>query len=211
MVAYTTPDCLPYFTVDDSPCLNTGTLCDPSTVWCDFAALVDAQLDAFDEVVDRAATSVPLAWVETTTPYQTPVGTLFPVPFDTVRVDTANMVDLDLNSSAITVTRSGLYLVDAYATGIYDRLGASTGATRLTVQFVPGSTIPLGSGAATILFSSNRAMGFDLEQMSPAIQGVIPLAAGTVVVASTTSSGVSTDVLIFSKVMMSLAWTGDLP
>lgn len=209
MVAYTTPDCLPYFTGTDALCVNTGTVCDESTVWCDFAELVEEQLTAFDEVVARAATSVPMAWVETTTSFQYTTGTTLAAPFDTVRVDTDNMVDLDANPSAITVTRSGLYQLTAYATGTWDRIGAGTGAARMTVLVNP-VTLVMGLATAST-YSCNRAVYLDLETVSPAIQVTIALVAGQVLTASFSGSGVTTDVATYTKAMMSLTWVGDLP
>ena len=209
MVAYTTPDCLPYFTGSDSPCVNTGTICDPSTVWCDFAELVDAELDGFDDVVARAATSVPMAWIETTTPFQYTTGTTLAAPFDTVRVDTDNMVDLDANPSAINVTRSGLYQLTAYATGVWDRIGVNTGAARMIV-FVNPVTLVMGLATASN-YSCDRALYLDLEVVSPAIQVTLALVAGQVLTASFSGSGVTTDVNTYSKAMMALTWVGDLP
>lgn len=210
MVAYTTPDCLPYYTASDPLCLNTGTVCDEHTVWCDFAELVEAQLTAFDEVVDRAATSVPMAWIETTTPFTfSPGGSSLAVPFDTVRVDTDNMADLDANASALTVTRSGLYQLTAYGTATWDRVGAGTGAARMTVFILP---FLLNMGQATASnYSSNRATYLDLETVSPALQVVVPMMAGQQAIANISGSGVSTDVATYSKAMMALTWVGDLP
>jgi len=211
MVAYTTPDCLPYYTASDPLCLNTGTVCDEHTVWCDFAELVEEQLTGFDDVVARAATSVPMAWIETTTPFTfSPGSPSLAVPFDVVRVDTDDMADLDANASALTVSRSGLYQLTAYATGVYDRVGgAGQSALRMTVFILP-SILIMGSATASN-YSSNKVVYIDLEAASPAIQVVVPMLAGQQAIANVTGSGTSTDVMTYSKAMMALTWVGDLP
>jgi hypothetical protein len=210
VVSYTSPDCLPYFTEDDPLCLNTGTVCDPSTVWCDFAELVEAKLDEFDETIQRAADSVPMAWVETTSLFSYVIGDpTRSVPFDTVRVDTANMVNLDENPSAITVTRSGLYQVVGYMTGLFDRVGASTGAAVMTIQFVP---YLLNMGVFTPPeFRSSNTLANDLETVSPKIDGSYVLQEGQAAIMTTTGSGVVGDLFIYTKALMGLIWVGDTP
>jgi hypothetical protein len=210
MVAYTSPDCLPYFESTDSPCLNTGTLCDPSTIWCDFAELVEARLDEFDDTVARTFESVPMAWVDTTTPFTYVIGDpTLAVPFDTVRVDTDNMVNLDESSSSINVTRDGLYQVVGYGTAIFDRLGASVGSVALSIQFAP---FLLTMGAITPNeFRASNTTANDLEVVSPKIQGVYAFQAGQAAIMAMTGSGVVGDKFTFSEAMMGLIWVGDLP
>lgn len=107
MVAYTSPYCLPYLEGTDSLCLNTGTVCEPSTAWCDLITLVEAQLDAFDAVTARTGRSVPLARISynPTTLIALPNNT---IPFDSVDIDTDNMADLTL-FNGIQPNRNGIY------------------------------------------------------------------------------------------------------
>lgn len=118
MVAYTQNFCLPVFEGSDSPCLNTGTVCDPSTLWCDFAAAVEAQLAQFDSILGRTALALPIAFVA----YEPDVAVAVTdqIPFDTVNIDTDQMVDLDV-FAGVTPRRNGIYLIDTlvrYTTAI---------------------------------------------------------------------------------------------
>lgn len=120
MVAYTTPDCLPFFECDDSPCLNTGTVCDPSTVWCDLTAILEQKLNGFDETIGRTATAVPFAKVALTTTQtiDTSVASYDNmIRFDTVLADNDNMVNLDSNSRFIRIRRPGLWHFELYMSG----------------------------------------------------------------------------------------------
>lgn len=108
MVAYSTTYCLPCLEGSDSPCVNTGTVCDPSTVWCDLVNIVEAQLNPLDALLSRTATAIPLASVTGTEPLipSTPVT----VRFSTVEFDTDNMVNLDLDPTIVTPQRDGMYM-----------------------------------------------------------------------------------------------------
>lgn len=107
MVAYTPNLCLPYLEGSDSLCLNTGTVCDPSNAWCDLVALVEAQLQAIEDIDARTGRGVPLAQISYTpeTPVALPNNV---IPFDTVNVDTDSMVDLDAFTGIIP-RRNGIY------------------------------------------------------------------------------------------------------
>lgn len=120
MVAYTSPDCLPYFQCTDSACLNTGSVCEHSSVFCDLVALLDARLTDVDNIIGRTTTAVPFAKVARNAVYtlntNTP-GYDTRIPFDTVLEDNFDMVNLDLNSKAILVSTPGIYLAAAYWVG----------------------------------------------------------------------------------------------
>lgn len=109
MVAYSSTYCLPCLEGTDSPCLNTGTTCDPSTVWCDLVNLVEAQLIGIDSVLSRTFTGIPLASVTAT---NTTGNEAFPtqVVWDTVEYDTDGMVNLDVSPLTVTPRRSGVYM-----------------------------------------------------------------------------------------------------
>lgn len=152
MVAYTADFCLPYFEGSDSPCLNTGTVCDPSTVWCDFANLVEAEMVSIDAILGRTATSVPIAMItyEPATP-AVPADSV--VPFDAVSIDTDQMVNLEI-FPGISPNRNGIYLIDLVI--------RVTGAT--TEQTIEG-WITIGTEAIPVAGTSLRvatavALGF---------------------------------------------------
>lgn len=108
MVAYSSDFCLPYLEGTDSPCLNTGTVCDPSSAWCDMIALVEAQLDAVDAIVARTGAAIPLARVSYVPDVPTVLGFANPVPFNVVDSDTDDMVDLGAFPGIIP-KRDGVY------------------------------------------------------------------------------------------------------
>lgn len=120
MVAYTITDCLPYFECSDSPCLNTGTVCEPSTVFCDLADSLEVILNSFDETVNRTATGVPFAKVALTSPQVETVtsGTFaFRINWDAVLADNDDMVNLDSDAQFVKITRPGIWWVELYVTG----------------------------------------------------------------------------------------------
>lgn len=111
MVAYSSAFCLPCFEAADSPCVNTGTTCEPSTVFCDLVNIVERELNGLDATIARTTTAIPLASVTGV------LGTSDTVPvtvqFDTVEYDTDNMVNLDQDPTVISPTRDGFYVVFA--------------------------------------------------------------------------------------------------
>lgn len=114
MVAYAGPYCVPYFTGDDAPCFNTGTTCDPSTVWCDMAAIIDAKFTEFDAALARSATSFPYAQVAVTAlPITLTNGSGTSgealVTWDAVLGDSDNMVDLSADPNTVFLRRSGIW------------------------------------------------------------------------------------------------------
>lgn len=118
MVAFTPIYDLPYQEGSDPPCFGPGAGCDNlESVWCDFAALVEAQLDENDLIVGRTATSIPMARVrfapDTTTGPAPSLIEAFPagfLAFDTVEFDTDNMATLPFG---ITPRRNGIYRIDS--------------------------------------------------------------------------------------------------
>lgn len=208
MVAYTSPDCLPYFEGTDSPCLNTGTLCDPSTLWCDFAEIVEGRLDEFDDVVARTATSTPIAWVQTTTAFTSTAGVnseVF-VPFDTVRMDTDNMVNLDANPNGFYVNTSGLYTVFGYAFGSVTITGAFSAT--LDLDFIPSSSAyPANYNSLFV----NHSINFTGALLGMNIHFTVPLFAGQQVIANINCGGTANDSITLSQVSLGVAWMGGLP
>lgn len=156
MVAYTTNFCLPHFEGTDSPCLNTGTICEPSTVWCDFIAGVEEQLNGIDEILGRTALALPIGFIS----YQptTAVAVADQIPFDTVLIDTDQMVDLEFFRGVIP-RRNGVYLIDAVI-----KFSGATNDERVGAHIKVGNvTIPVGFGnpirVATAISRGETALG----------------------------------------------------
>lgn len=208
MVAYTSPDCLPYFEGTDSPCLNTGTLCEPSTLWCDFANAVETRLDQLDEPVDSTITSTPIAWVETTTPVVfTNGGADLEVAFTTIRIDTDEMVDLDANNNGFAIQTDGLYTIFGYAFGTTNTSGSSI-STVLTLRFIPNMSVYPNS--FNTLFVNRDTQVQDTTQAAN-IHFTVPLFAGQFVTATITGGGTVNDTITYSKISLGAAWMGGLP
>lgn len=111
MVAYTSNLCIPCMEPNDPPCVNTGTLCEPSSVWCDIVGIIDTQLSLIDATLARTTTTIPMASVTGTQVSETFPGVVI---FDSVEYDTDNMVNLDVNANLITPQRSGIYMAFGY-------------------------------------------------------------------------------------------------
>lgn len=122
MVAYTAPDCLPYFECDDPTCLNTGTTCEPSTVWCDMTAILETVMNDFDSTVARTATQVPFFKLARTTEqlidnnnFAIDFGTC--IEWDSVLADNDNMVNLDVESRGAFIQTPGIWQIELYVEG----------------------------------------------------------------------------------------------
>lgn len=210
MVAYTSPDCLPFLEATDSFCVNTGTVCEPSTVWCDQAEILEARLDSLDAVVARTATSTPIGWMETTVAARRTVGDPELQPtFDAVRVDTDNMVDLALNASGFQVNTAGLYQVVAYAIGTANVQPGNSIVSGVIVRQAP----PLLTYGADTLFSAQSEMQTVItgQILTPAVHVVLPFQAGQAANIALYGGGVTGDFMTYSKISFLLAWMGDLP
>lgn len=153
MVAYTPDFCLPYFECSDNPCVNTGTDCDPSTVWADMVRIVDAQLSAVDGVIGRTADAIPIGSVSYIP--DTPVALSGQIPFDIINADTDSMVDLTL-FQGITPQRNGVYRVDARV--LYQLIGTNEIAEALIV--IGNETTPDVGGPIRAV-ASGTSRGFN--------------------------------------------------
>lgn len=158
MVAYTTEFCLPYLEGTDSLCLNTGTVCDPSSTWCDLIALVDAQLSAVDDVVARTGAAIPLARISYVpdTPIVLPNNI---IPFNVVDIDTDDMVDLP-TFVGIIPRRNGVYEL------ILDIKVVSTTGVNDVLQ----GQIQVGNEAVPTIFAAEFGVSFATVVISAASQ-----------------------------------------
>lgn len=153
MVAYTSPDCLPYYECTDSPCLNTGTVCEPSNVFCDMTALLEVILNDFDDTVARTATGVPFAKVARSAEQVMSLDDVQPfmqVAWDTVVVDNDNMVSLDTDNIYVKINRPGIWWIELYVAGIPNNNIAGSNFSELasyitqrgpTVGGIPGTVL----------------------------------------------------------------------
>jgi hypothetical protein len=128
------------------PCIDGGDApCEQSATWCDFATIVEANLDRLDAVADRAIDSIPMAQVRLTVASSqaaSPTGSAVYVSFDTVDVDTDNMVDLTANPFVITLPSFGRYF--AY----FSIQAATTGTANINI--IAAVATPTGTALETV-------------------------------------------------------------
>lgn len=220
MVAYTSPDCLPYYECTDSPCLNTGTVCEPSNVWCDMTALLEVILNDFDDTVARTATAVPYAKVARSAPQTlTLLNTLFTRVFwDTVLADNANMVDLDVDNVFVKINRPGIWWIELYVCGIPNPVNFNDLSSHIvqrgpTVGGFPGTS--LSESAAEWRFNlvsvepgttQNRlAFAFQVTQADIDSNSTIDIGAVVGAIGATPTDGI----LTISYAEMTVYWTAD--
>lgn len=215
MVAYTTPDCLPYFEGTDAPCLNTGTVCDPSTVWCDFAELVEARLTSFDEVIARTAESVPMAWVESTVPTTYVIGTVgseVQPLYDVVRIDTDSMVNLDEYGVGFTFNQTGIYMLWGWMEGITStNLGAGQSMSgTFSIEQTPFTNL-YGAAGVNEITTSWETFVNDVA-IKANIHTVLPVtAAGQQMLSNLGFSGITNDSVTITSMHIGAIWMADLP
>lgn len=147
---------LPYMVGTDPPCFGPGAGCDNlESVFCDFARIVEAELDTSDAIIGRTATTIPMARV-TYVAQPGDVNTIFPglfnfqaSPFDTVAFDTDDMVQLP----NIVPRRNGIYRIDAnmFVDDI-DEIGAET-----EFQIVIGNDFDVATLATVIPASGQNS------------------------------------------------------
>lgn len=187
---------LPYPIGSDRPCDIGETL-------CSFAASVEAELDRLDGIVDRAVDTVPMASVRMTqqVSYVITVAQNFSVslPFDSVDVDTADMVNLESNPYLVTLPRTGVYMtsftirVDGSLSG--DRYGASVSNTNIADNAIGTGTNVYLNGTS-LLFYNTTGTAIDLN--TPQLTLDI-------------SSNLNPQTVRFGAAEMNVIWLRDLP
>lgn len=199
---------LPYPVGSDRPC-------DQSETWCDFAAGVDARLDILDDVVDRTVDTIPMAQVRLTTAHTQPSnpggGTPSFVPFDTVDVDTANMVDLASDPYIITLPRFGAYFVYFTVEGVSGgagnqwRMGARTPTPSVGTVPSVAFQLYLDDGSTPVTMSSSGLFRY----LSPVPAGTTGYTTSDPrVVLQVDTAAVA---LVLTAVTFGIHWMRDLP
>lgn len=187
---------LPYAEGSDPPCDIDETL-------CEFAAAVEAQLDALDAVVDRTTDTLPMAQVKLTTPFTiTSIGnTTATVPFDTISFDTANFVELAENAYQATLPRAGRYQVSFQllmgVAPVNDLLRAAVMPSSIIYdEAVSDGTAPVYFNGAYELRYAPPGSGVPVDTTNPVLTLAVSVLVGTYTVTSAT---------------LCIAWIGDLP
>lgn len=82
--------------------------CDFPEQWCGFTDAVQTVLDGFEAVANRTNPWVPLAKMELRNTVTLPANSA--IPFDTLTLNNASMVDFDTNRTSIIIKRPGRFL-----------------------------------------------------------------------------------------------------
>lgn len=118
--------------------------CDFAQQWCGFTDSIQTVLDSFEAVADRTNPVVPLAKMVLSRPVVVAETSL--VPFDSLVLNNANMIDFDTSNTTIVIKRPGRFMV------VFNALFVAPSAsnTYFSAQVLP-------SGAGTI----NRTTAID--------------------------------------------------
>jgi hypothetical protein len=92
--------------------------CDFPQQWCDFTDAAQAVLDTFEAVADRTNPNVPMAKLELRNTVHLAVDSH--IPFDTLTINNAGMIDFDANNTSITINRPGRYLAVCNVLFVYN-------------------------------------------------------------------------------------------
>lgn len=210
MVAYTSPDCIPYFECSDPVCLNTGSLCEPTSIWCDQARLVENRFAQFEQVISRTAETVPMVLLQRPEPFthlvSNTTGTI--VNFTQVVVDTNDMADLGAYPLGFTVRTSGIYEIMCYLIGTTD-----TTASDLSVSATFRTNAPfyVNNGFSIGTLSTNFVAGVVDSIVTLQIHMPLPLNTGQMTTLEIGTGGDAADRVNFSYAFMSASWLAELP
>jgi hypothetical protein len=102
------PTCTPIYGLSYPICSDPP--CDVAGTFCEFTNQVETQLDRLDGVVDRTSDTIPQFQVSISAPY-TLTGTSIVIAFDTVLVDTDNMVDLTTDPFSFPINTPGRWFL----------------------------------------------------------------------------------------------------
>lgn len=83
--------------------------CDFPEQWCDFTAAVQTVLDGYEAIADRTNPVVPLAKMELLNTVA--IAETSNIPFDTLTLNNAGMVDFDTNNTTIILNRPGRFFI----------------------------------------------------------------------------------------------------
>jgi hypothetical protein len=188
---------------------GTDRPCDYDDTSCAFAEAVEAELDALDAVVARTATTIPVGWVRASAPFTVTQNTTTNVfanpPFDTVMMDTGNMVDLD-SFNGVTVRQAGLYIAWIYGRGQATVVGGTDTNASYTVIADPIANIS-NSFLPRLLFTQVQLNQFQRQTFST----VISVPADTRFVPQIQPLGIAGDAITYAQFDFGLIWVGDRP
>lgn len=114
--------------------------CDFAQQWCDFTDSVQAVLDGFEAIANRTNPVVPLAKMELLHTVSVPSNSF--IPFDTLTLNNAGMVNFDANNTSIVINRPGRFFAVVNVLFVADTFFPNS---NYQIQF-----FPIGAGTVTI-------------------------------------------------------------
>lgn len=190
--------------------------CDVAPTTCEFAAGVEGYLNQLDALVQRTATTLPMAWVRTREPVPLVISFaslsgIQPV-FDTVVADTDNMVDLTVRPSEILINRTGIYLIGFYVRGQVTLLAPGNAMNTFSLVSPTGSnSFPItGTGFNSYLPKFRSYVftnGYIVAQTNFVI---VPLSAGETYTLTVNPSGNDNDTFTLVEADLYAVWLGDV-
>lgn len=187
---------------------GTDRPCDFDDFSCDFTAAVETQLDSLDAIVRRTVTTVPMAWVSSSTPQTKTFAAADPsVTFDAVIVDTDNMVDLT-TSNGITIKTPGMYYIWTYVHGTMTTMAGPSGSPSFDTSFFLLSTTDSNANflpeGETLTYALNDVITLVGSTMAPllATEAIFPTISG---------SGQTGDAWTADEIQFGAIWMSDLP
>jgi len=182
--------------------------CDIGDTLCAIAEATEVQLNLLDAVVARTDTTIPMVWVRTTTPFsiiETSGSEETPAPFDTVVVNTDNMVNLTADTNTVVINTSGLYAVWMYMEGTATAAGPNA---LLQEDLTFSLAIAADNNMEPRIVFVDGAVN-QLQQSSAL--GVMRFTAGDSLSMNVNINGFTNDVVRIDTVELGLAWLSDLP
>lgn len=199
--------CTPTYLIPYQSC--TDRPCDFDDVACDAATVIETNLNRIDAIINRTATTIPMAVVQMTSqPVYNASATSPPAyVFDTVLADTDNMFSPS-DASFVTINTSGYYIVEVQVQWHPIGNAAVTCSASAEFDMDPGinSTVPTAGG----LFNELRGVYFRTDgHGSYSIAGMpMPFPAGSRIFVPFTD--LVQDSMTLRLVELSAVWVGDL-
>jgi hypothetical protein len=187
------PTCTPIYRLPYP--IGSDPVCDIHLTFCAFAEAVEVELDRLDALVDRVVDSVPMAQVRQTVTRDYAAGSAQAVQFDTVDVDTADMVDLTANPFLIQLPRFGRYHIFGQIVG--NTLGAGN---TITINAAGASDTYLDDGSTPIYASASASIRYSNATPFDTSTGALTFTVAVPAVGPTLTAAT-----------FGVYWLGDLP
>lgn len=190
--------------------------CDVAETTCEFAAGTEGYLTQLDDLVQRTATTLPMAWVRTQVPVSlvisfSSLSGIQPV-FDTVVADTDNMVDLTVRPSEILINRTGIYMLGFYMRGQVTLLAPGNSMNTFSSIDPTGSnSFPItGTGFNSYLPKYRSYVFTNGYIMAQTAFTILPLSAGETYTLNISPSGLDNDTFTLVEADLYAVWLGDV-